>query len=196
MRKNIVMSAVVVAIVVLTVSAWLVNTQFNSLQAQIADLQAQNNELENQNSTMQAQIRDLELQSRERQDRLTDFTHELAKVQHLRVEITAFTWVGGFNPIGGVTISHPVNVTVQNNDVIPVCGLTLTVRLLDKNLGTPIGTAGQSSIDRINAGESKVISGGALTTLNIDGSSSLNNAACVATLTVGSVVLDEWRYEL
>jgi FtsZ-binding cell division protein ZapB len=194
--KKTALAIALILIIALSCATWLVYSQVTELQGRTSELQVQNSELQGNNSGLQNQIRELQNQNNEKQGRLKDFTYQLALARHLLVKITAFTWVGGFNPIGGVTISHPVNVTVQNNDVIPVCGLTLTVRLLDKNLGTPIGTEGQSSVDRINAGESQVISGGALTTLNIDGSSSLNNAVCVATLTVGSVVLDEWRYEL
>lgn len=194
--KKIALAIVLISIIILSSATWLVNSQITELKSQNNELQTQNSQLQVENNDLQNQIREQQMQNKEKLDRLGDFTYQLSLTRHLLVKITAFTWIGGFNPIGGVTVSHPVNVTVQNNDVIPVCGLTLTVRLLDKNLGTQIGTEGQSRIDRINAGESQVIVGYALTILKIDGSSSLNNAACVATLTVGSVVLDEWRYEL
>ena len=176
MNRKIALGAAVIAVALLTVAGLLVYAQFSSLQEQIQDLQAQNGELLN----------------REQQDRLKDFTNELAKTRPLLVEITAFAWLGGFNPIGGVTLSHPVNVTVQNNDAIPVYGLTLTVRLQNKDSGALIGSEGQTRIDIIGAGESQVVGGFALTTLTIDGSSPLNNGECFVRLSAGEIILDEW----
>ena len=192
MNRKIALGAAVVAVALLTLSAWLVYAQFSGLQAQIADLRAQNGELQNQNSVLEAQVGELQLQNREQQDRLNDFTQELAKTRPLLAEITAFAWLDDFNPIGGLTISHTVNVTVQNNDVIPVYGLTLTVRLQNKDSGALIGSEGQTRIDRIGTGESQVIGGYALTTLTIDGSSPLNNGECFVRLSAGEIILDEW----
>jgi len=192
MNRKIALAAAVAAVALLTVSGLLVYAQFSSLQAQIADLRAQNGELQNQNSVLEAQVGELQLQNREQQDRLKDFTQELAKTRPLLVEITAFAWLGDFNPIGGLTISHTVNVTVQNNDAIPVYGLTLTVRLQNKDSGALIGSEGQTRIDRIGTGESQVIGGYALTTLTIDGSSPLNNGECFVRLSAGEIILDEW----
>jgi hypothetical protein len=141
---------------------------------------------------LQEQIGELQLQNREKQDRLADFTHELTKERHLRVKITAFTWKGGFYPIVCVTLSHPINVAVQNDDVIPVSGLTLTFRLVNKDRGTQIGSSGATRIDRLNAGESREIGGAVYTTIG----TSLDYAVCVVTLTVGDIVLDKGTYSL
>ena len=108
------------------------------------------------------------------------------------MKITAFSWLGGFNPVGGLLLDHPVNVTAQNNDVVPVSGLTLTVRLDNKNTGAEIGTEGVTRIDRLNSGESREIKGWAYTTIG----TSLNDAVCVVTLKVGDIVLDEWTHVL
>jgi hypothetical protein len=82
---------------------------------------------------LEEQIGELQLQNREKQDRLADLTYQLALERHLRLKITAFTWEEGFYPIVGLTISHPINVTVQNDDIIPVSGLTLTFTLINKD---------------------------------------------------------------
>jgi hypothetical protein len=108
------------------------------------------------------------------------------------VKITAFTWKGGFYPIVCVTLSHPINVAVQNDDVIPVSGLTLTFRLVNKDRGTQIGSSGATRIDRLNAGESREIGGAVYTTIG----TSLDYAVCVVTLTVGDIVLDKGTYSL
>lgn len=93
---------------------------------------------------MQDQTSRLELEKKELQDRLNDYTKELAKERHLKLEITSFVWEGGFHPIVGVTLIHPYNVTIQNNDAIPVFGLTLTATLLRG--GIKIGNEGTKQI--------------------------------------------------
>ncbi len=180
------------AVIALLVAAWFVNNQISEVQNQISDLQAQNSELQDQNSDLQEQIGELQLQNREKQDRLTDFTHELAKERPLSVKITAFQWIGGFNPIGGLALSNPVNVTVQNDDVIPVSGLTLTVSLVHKDRGTQIGDAGVTRISRLNAGKTYELSGWAITAVG----TSLSDAVCVVTLTAGDIVLDKGTFNL
>ncbi len=179
-----------IAIVLVAVSGFVVYSQFSNLQAQISELQAQNSQFLDQNATFQERIRELELENREKQDRLTDFTHELAKGHYLNVEITSFLFDGGFYPIVGVTLQHPVKVTVKNNEDIAVFGLTVSLVLVNKDTGAKISNSGFSAtIDRINAGQSQNATCSAFTTLN----TSLDNAACVVTLASGSIILDEWR---
>lgn len=185
MNKKIISGVVIAMVVLLAVSGWLIYGQFSSLQAQIADLQAQNSELIFQNSTLQAQVNELQLQNREQQDRLNDYTLELAKTRHLRLEITAFIWEGGFHPIVGVTLIHPYNVTIQNNDVVPAFGLTLTATLLRGDV--KIGDEGVMRIGRLNVGETEVAGYGPLTTIG----TSLDGAVCSVTLSAGTIVLDE-----
>ena len=186
MNKKTISGAVIAMAALLAVSSWLIYGQFSSLQAQIADLQAQNSELTSQNSTLQAQVNPLQLQNREQQDRLNDYTLELAKTRHLRLEITAFIWEGGFHPIVGVTLIHPYNATIQNNDVVPAFGLTLTATLLHE--GIKIGDEGVMRIGRLNVGETEVAGYGPLTTIG----TSLDGAVCSVTLSAGTIVLDEW----
>jgi hypothetical protein len=190
--KRTALAIFLVAIIVLPIAAWFIHNQNSNLQSQITELQTQNNDLQNQTSILQYQLGQLQLQNREQQDRLKDFTGQLAHERHLRVEITAFSWLGGFHPIVGVTLEHPINVTIQNNDVIPVSGLTLTFHLQQKGLGTNIGTDGGTRIERLNSGESRQFSGWVLTTIGTN----LDNAECVVTLTVGDIVLDEGTYSL
>ena len=173
-------------VALLAVSGWLIYGQFRSLQGQIADLRAQNSELTSQNSTLQTKVNELQLQNREQQDRLNDYTLELAKTRHLRLEITAFIWEGGFHPIVGVTLIHPYNATIQNNDVVPAFGLTLTATLLHE--GVKIGDEGVMRIGRLNVGETEVVGYGPLTTIG----TSLDGAVCSVTLSAGTIVLDEW----
>jgi hypothetical protein len=179
-------------IVTVTVIALLVASFF--IYAQISELQNQIGVLKAQNSEAQDQLSELQLQNREQQDRLTDFTNELAKTRHLKVEITAFEWIGGFNPIGGLWLGHPVNVTVQNNDVVPFSGIKLWVVLANENTGAEIGTTGGSTIDRLNAGESRVIyissMSGPWTSLD----TSLDEAVCVVTLAADGITLDSGTY--
>jgi heme/copper-type cytochrome/quinol oxidase subunit 2 len=194
MRKKA-LAIVLITVIVLSVATWFIHNQISELQNQIGELVAQNGELQDQLSELQNQLNELQLQNREKQDRLIDFTSELAKARHLRVEITAFKWLGGFNPIGGLLLGHPVNVTVQNDDVIPLSKLKLWVALVNENTGAEIGTGG-ITIDRLNVRESREI--------YVDGMSgpwtilgaNLDGAVCVVTLKVGDIVLDEWTQDI
>lgn len=198
MNKKI-LASVIIVVVLLSVSGLLVYNQFSSLQNQISELQAQNSQLIDQNVTSQARIRELELQIselevqvREQQALLEDFADEFARLRNPQVEITAFSWDSGFYPIVGVTLVHPANVTVQNQDDFAVFGLTLSFGLVDKRTGAQIGSSVNATIDRINAGESVKVRSGALTTIG----TSLNGAVYVVTLYLGSTVLDEWKQVL
>jgi len=188
MNKKIGASVILVAIIAASVASWLANNQ-------ISELQSQNSKVQDQLSELQNQLNELQLQNREQQDRLNDFTYELAKARHLRVEITAFQWISSFDPIGGLWLGHPVNVTVENNDVVPLMGLKLRVTLANENTGAKIGTGGSGiTIDGLDAGErqSFYVDGmeGPWTSLN----SSLEDAVCVVTLTVGNIVLDRGTF--
>jgi len=190
--KRTTLAIVLIALIALSVATWFVNNQISDLQNQVGALQAQNSELQDQNSDLEEQVGELQLQNREKQDRLADFTYQLALERHLRVKITAFTWEGGFYPIVGLTIAHPINVTVQNDEVIPVSGLTLTFTLVNKDRGTQIGSSGANRIDRFNAEESRETGGAVYTIIG----TSLDDAVCVVTLTVGDIVLDQGTYSL
>jgi regulator of replication initiation timing len=184
-RKEL--ALVLISIIALSAAAWSVHNQITYLRNQIGELRAQNSELQDQNRTLQDQLRELQLQDREQQDRLKDFTSELAYARGLLVNIAEFSWSRGGSPIVGVTLIHRVNVTVQNNDVIPMSGLVLTFRLQQKDLGTKIGDEGTTRIERLNAGESLETWGGVYTTIG----TSLDDAVCVVTLKAGDIVLDE-----
>jgi len=164
------------------------------LQSQADYLRIQNGDLQANNAALQNQITDLQNQNREKQDRLKDYTYQLSLTRPLLVKITAFNFIGGFNPIGGVTLANPVNVTIQNNDVIPLCGLTLWAKLYDENSITRIdvGNKDNSRIDRIYVGKSQTFGVNFYTTLETP-PVNLTGSVCVVTLMVGSVVLDEWK---
>jgi hypothetical protein len=178
----------VITILALLVVAWFIQNHISQLQNQIDELKVQNSEFQDQLSELQNQLCKLQLQNREQKDRLSDFTYQLALGRHLRVKITGFSWIGDFNPVAGLAIDRSVNVTVQNNDVVPLSGLTLAVRLVNEDTGKQIGTQGKTSIDRLNVGEAREISSWVITAVSDD----LNDAVCVTMLKVGGIVLDEW----
>jgi cell division protein FtsB len=200
--RSKILAIVLITVIALSMASWFVYNQIGNLQNQIDELQAQNSVLQDQNRALQAQVSEIQDQLNEsqnqsdtQQDYLSDITYELALERPLRVLITKFKWVGDFNPIVNLAISHSVKVTVQNTDVIGVSGLTLTVRLLNKGTSIEVkdSMGFSSQIDMLNAGESREISGGILAAL---GSFSGDSAVCAVRLTVRDIVLDEGTYNL
>jgi hypothetical protein len=192
--KRIALAIILILIITLSSASWLVYSQVSELQNQNTSFKSQNNELQGNNSALQNQIGELEKQKTEQKAQLENITYQLALTRPLLVKITAFKWLGGFNPIGGLTLSNPVNVTIQNSDVIPLCGLTLWVKLYDQNLATRIdvGNEDDTRISRIDSGQTQVIMGVCYTNLP-QGNYNLSGSVCVVTLMVGSVVLDTWK---
>ncbi len=184
--KKVLSAIVIIAFVSLLIGVLFAYIQISELQNRESELQDQNNELKDQSIELQDQIRVLELENLEKQDRLTDFTHELAKTRHLYVELTSFQW-GSSGPIVGLLIQHSAIISVQNNDVIPVSGLTLTLSAIHKNKGTQIGQAGVTRIGRLNAGETYEISGSYYAIVGTD----FADAEFHVTLSIGNRVLDE-----
>jgi cell division protein FtsB len=184
--KKVLSAIVTIAVLSLLVGALFAYIQICEVQNRISELQDENNELRDQNNELWDQIRVLELENLEKQDRLTDFTHELAKTRHLYVELTSFSW-GSSGPIVGLLIQYDAIITVQNNDVIPVSGLTLTLSASHKNKGTQIGQAGVTRIGKLNAGEMHEISGSFCAIVG----TSFEDAIFHITLSIGDRVLDE-----
>jgi type II secretory pathway pseudopilin PulG len=189
-KRYVAASAAVVIVCVLAASIGY--SQFSSLKAQKDELINQNTALQAQNSTLQAQIQELQLQNREQQDRLSDYTYQLALEPPLKVEMTDAYCSRAWSPIGGVTGSFPANVTITNSDVVPLCGLTVSFRFIDKSSGGLVGYDMTLKVDRINAGESRVVNGSALA--NID--TNVNSLACKITLSKNNLTLDTWIQEL
>jgi len=167
--------------------AFAVYSQF-SIQTQVNELKNKNIELQTQNDTLQIQLKDLQQQYREQQDRLSDLTYQLALERHLRVEITQGYCSRGWYAYGGVTVSHPANVTVVNYDVAPLFGLTATFQFVDENSGAQIGREGVMEIERLDVGESQVVNGSVLVELNVN----VDNAVCKITISKGSLFLFQW----
>ena len=177
-----------IAVIALSVATWFVNNQICDLQNKVDVLQAQNSELQDQNSDLEEQIGELQLQNREKQDRLNDFTNELAKVRHLRVEITDYSREGD-GPIGGLAFISNIYVIIKNNDVIPVSGLTISVALVNKDNGVQIGDTGVITMGRLNAGESANVTVPVM--YSISSLSLISTAECVIVLKAGNIILDQ-----
>jgi len=193
MKKRITISIVLIAVIALTFAALLIHSQFSSLQThlqtQIVELQNRNEELENQNADLQNQTIWLQDQNRKLQGQISQLLEQLSGNCCSPVKIIAFGWDGGFYPIVGVTLYHPINVTVKNYAAVNVSGLSLTVKLINKYDNSQIGTSGGTyRIDPLQPGEARQIVVGAYTTIG----TSLDDAACVVTLKSGNTVLDEW----
>jgi hypothetical protein len=191
MKKNIaIVTVTVVSLIVL--ASLFVYSEINTLQNEASALKAENEETENQLDELNNQLSELQLQNREQHDRLCDFTYELAEARYVKVEISDFVWIGGFNPVGGLLLGYPVNVTIQNNDVVPLSGLKLRALLVRENTGADYGTPGGATIERLNPGEKEVIRCEPWVPLNMD----LNNSVCMVTLKIGDIVLDKGSYSI
>jgi hypothetical protein len=198
MKKSIVLGVLVGVIVLLLVSAWLLNTQLSSLQTQITKLQSQNSELENQNSALQNQTIALQNKTQQLQDRIKQLLEQQSEGYSHPVQITSFDWIGGFNPIGSLTLAYPVNVTIQNNGDVDARGLSLIVKLINMYDGIQIGQSGGTDISQIGQsgppvdtllpGETREIKTWTYASLD----ESLADAACVITLKQGDTIIDEW----
>ena len=186
--RGLVVATVAFVAAMLVTAAFVVYGQIGELQNRIGVLKAQNGELQGELGELQGQLSEQQLQNREQQDRLTDFTYELAKARHLHVEITDYS-KGSGGPIAGLTFIIGIYVSVQNNDVVPVTGLTVAATLVDNDTGAQIGDAGKIKTGRLNAGESGNFSVPVL--YNINSISRINPADVVITLTAGSAVLDQ-----
>lgn len=77
-------------------------------------------------------------------------------------------------------------MTIRNDDVVPVFGLTLTATLLRG--GIKVGDEGVMQIGRLNIGETEVSGFGPLTIIG----TSLDGAVCQVQLSVGGIILDSW----
>jgi hypothetical protein len=198
-RKNL--AVALVAIIISVTLALCVFWQYNIYQTETNQLRNQNTELQTQlqtqNNTLQTQLKELYLQNREQQDRLSDFTGQLALQRSLRIELTNASCSRGWAPLGGLTVIHSASVTILNNDVVPLFGLTATFSFIDRDSGAMIGQAGVSSVGRINVGESKVVLGGPLTALNINMGDGLDaDSVCRITVSKGGIILGALTTEL
>jgi len=185
MKKGVTLSVVAITIVCLAASAWFINSHISSLNTQISELQTQNSNLQNQTIALYDQ--NLKLG-----ERVNELLERLGENYSSAVKVVGFEWIGGFNPIVGVTLFDPINVTIKNDGATTVNGLSLGVRLINKYNDTQIGMSGGTNIDSLQSGETREIETGVYTTIGTN----LDEAACVITLKSGSIVLDEWTRNL
>jgi FtsZ-binding cell division protein ZapB len=186
-RKALAFALIIV--IAMSAFAWLVHSQFSELQNQIDELQAQNSDLQNQTSELQAQNNELQDQITDLQDQKSSLQDKLRELLGIPVKITAFDWIEGFNPYVGLTFVNEVKVTVENEGMDEVGGITLTVKLLNNGSLLSNSQPFVTRIDALHAGESREISGKIFwATL------STTPTHCVSTLTFDDVVFDEWTY--
>jgi FtsZ-binding cell division protein ZapB len=189
--KKAALAIVLIFILAVSTAGWLMYNQINALQNQNTELQNQNRELQTQNKELQDQNNNLQSRLSNLQDQISELLNQISAMSS--VKITAFKWVGDFNPIVGLTIGYTVNVAIWNNSTIDVNGLTLTVRLQYVETGTEFGDACTKKIDAIHANETQWVSGMVLAGL---GSFSSDSAVCKITLRNGALILDQWTRSL
>ncbi len=185
MSKRITLLLASIVIIALAVTAWFVQAQFGGLQIQVSELEAENSDLQDQIMNLQNQTTALGSQNGKLVNQLGDLTKQLALERSLRIRILSVSPRAYWNSYGGLLVSYPFNVTVRNNDVITVSGLTLTVNTFSGL--QQIGWTSVSDVNVLRAGEERVIQGEAVVPLNHP-----SNLTYVATLNSGNVVLDEF----
>jgi len=188
-KKALAITTATITVVSILATALFVYSQISELQNQINELQTQNSYLQNQIGELQAQNSELQDQITELQNQKSSIQDKLRELLGIPVKITEFDWIEGFNPYVSLTFVNEVKVTIENQGMNEVSGITLTVKLL--NNGTMLYNSQPfvTEINALNAGESREILGkifwAALST---------TPTQCVSTLTFGDVVLDEWTY--
>jgi len=207
MKKGIVLGAFAGVFVLLIFSAWLLNAQFvnfqtrinslvnvvnnlqgqiNALNRQIGELESQISSLESQNSMLQNQTDSLEISNNLLVNQLGNLTEQLALARPIQVEIVSLTHFGYSNVVLDY-VGFSVNVTMRNNDVVTVSGLTLTVDGYSGN--ERIGSTDYpSEINLLNPGEERLVRNQVAVRL----SPLAMNMTYFATLKSGDVVLDKF----
>ncbi|MEM2108372.1 MAG: hypothetical protein QXL10_03710, partial [Candidatus Bathyarchaeia archaeon] len=132
----------------------------------------------------QNQIAILEKQNSDIIKQMGDLTKQLALHRHLRIEIVSLWHSSVWSAYGGLLVSYPFNVTVRNNDLITVSGLTLTVQAFS-GLKDETQVPGLRKIDLLQAGEERVVSGEVVVYISAPW-----NLTYVATLKAGDIVID------
>jgi hypothetical protein len=181
MKKSIALSVITGIAILIIALSWQVNIQLNNLQAENLLLQSKNNELENKVSVLQNQTQQM-------RDRIIQLLKQSSETYKSPVQITAYQWIGGFNPIVGVTLFYPVNVTLRNTGIVDANDLSIGVKLINLYDGSLIGIAGGGTIDSLLPGQEREIQTGTYAGLD----QSLVDAVCVLTLKQGNTVIDEW----
>ena len=187
MNKKTIGAVAIVILAIAVISVW----QFNSFQKQINNLQTLNNELRTQNSNLTNQITGLEEQYSDLQNK----TFQIQEQSNYSspVKITSFEYDNGFYPVAGLTLEHPVTVTVKNYADFEVSELSWNVKLVNKTNGSEIGNDVSLKIDPLQPGESRVIRNAALANIGAD----LSNAACIVSIRgFNHTVLDEWTRDI
>jgi hypothetical protein len=173
--KRKALAVILIIFIALSVASWLVYNQIGKLQNQVSELQAQNDELQEQNSDLQDLINN---QIRELQEQFNE------SYKSSPVRIVAVNYFGGFIPVVGGIIASEVNVTVLNNYISALSGLTLTTRFLDST-GNESGLPITYQIDELQAGESREIDAWVYWSLN------KSHTTLVVTLKLAGIVIDQ-----
>jgi hypothetical protein len=184
MNKRLFSSITVVLIISLSASGFIIYNEFRSLQTEIKDLQNQSEELEKQKSDLQNQTSVLGQQNNDMIKQMGDLTKQLALERHLSVKIVSLWHRDYWGAYGGLLVDYPFNVTIRNNDIVTVSGLTLTVQTFS-GLKDETKMNGLIKIDSLQAGEERTVSGAVVVYIGAP-----SNLTYVATLKAGDVILD------
>jgi hypothetical protein len=121
------------------------------------------------------------------------------------VKIIAFNWLGGWNPVVGVTAAKEFNITISNFCAKNLNGLSLTLRMSDANgteLRSETGFYGPGVIGNgaefgpfdgiLRAKETRTVQGGISTDWQtLDNACAIGNITTVVQISLNGTVLDK-----
>ena len=122
LMKRIALAVVLIAITILSIAAWFVQSQVGEFQKQVIELQHQNSELQNKNNELQEQNEELQEQINELHKQIDN----AAKV--MIIEFSSPT--GWRNPVG-MAMDVIFNITIMNTGISDVEGLILEIKRLN-----------------------------------------------------------------
>ena len=126
-RKSLALA--IIAITVLSIAAWFVQSQIGELQSQIIELKDQNSDLQEKNNELQDRNEELQGQNEELQEQLTELQKQIDDAE--KAMITEFSSPTGWRNPAGVAMDVIFNITIVNTGPSDIEGLTLEIKRLN-----------------------------------------------------------------
>jgi len=190
--QRLALSVIIIVTLATSLVAWLFWQDLDTKQKEVDILHYENGELQDDKRSLLFEAESLRNQNSELAKQLKNLTEQLALARTLHIEIVDFMPDGwsNYGPYLGVERYRNVfNVTVQNNDVVMVSGLKLSVEMFSG--ARSVGGTFSWKVDLFKAGEKRSIEGELIVPTY-----TMNNLSYVITLKSGNIAVDELLSEL